>query len=129
MQQTGNVNWQPPEPPEGNQGQRPKELPNAVGAFVMGIISLCLSPICCCYGNFIALVLSIIGLVLANGSLTVYQKDPWAYNEKHYKQAKSGRLLNTIALIVSSFITLIFIIMLATGNSPTNYDDLFKNMN
>lgn len=128
MNQTpGNPNWQPPDPPPGIEEEEKelKELPNAIGAFVLGIIALCCCPICCCYGNFVALVLSIIGLVLANGCLAEYQTDPWGYIEKHYKYAKSARLLNLIALIASALITLVFIIMVIMGNSPTAYNNMF----
>ncbi len=126
----GNPNWQPPDPPPGEENKYPKlkELPNASVSFVLGIISLGLCPICCCYGNFVGLILSIIGLILANRSLAKYQADPWVYIEKHYKYAKWGRLLNVIALIASAIITIIFIIMVFNGSSPANYQEIFKNL-
>lgn len=121
---SGNANWTPPQ--SSNQLNGQQDVPNSMGAFVLGIVAICLSPICCCYGNFIAIILSIIGLVLASIGIKDYKANPEKFNEKSFKRAKTGRLLSIIALVVGILITVLFVIMIAVGSSPTDYDELMR---
>ncbi len=105
---SGNTNWTPP-PPMTDPNAGPN-VPNSGGAFILGIISVCVSTVCCiCYGSFAGVITSIIGLVLGNKAIRAYEENPSAYNEKSYKKAKTGRILNMIGLIVSIIVCLIII--------------------
>jgi uncharacterized membrane protein len=119
----GSTNWTPPESSTPNVGlQQP--VPNSMGAFVLGIVSLVLVPICCCYGQFIALITSIIGLVLALGAIKKYNENPSLYDEKSFKRAKTGKLLSIIALVLAVLFVVLTIVLVAMGTSPDEYKDL-----
>ena len=94
-----NPNWN--QGMHSNQGQVLQNIPNAKGSFVLGIISLCVSTICCCcYGSFAGFILSIIGLFLGRSAKRKYNESPAAYNPASFKKAKTGMVLNIIALII-----------------------------
>ncbi len=121
---SGNANWTPPDSYNQLNGQQ--DVPNSMGAFVLGIVAICLSPICCCYGNFIAIILSIIGLILASMGIKEYNANPGKFSEKSFKKAKTGRLLSIIALVVGLLITIVFVVLIAIGSSPTDYEELMR---
>jgi len=115
-------NWNNP-----NQNFNKQDLPNAMGAFVLGIISVCTSVLlCCCYGYIIGLITSIIGLVLGGGAIKAYKQNPERYHEVGFRRAKNGKLLSWIGLAVSLAIILLVVLVVvlkATGNLP---DELEK---
>lgn len=121
LENQGNANWTSP---SGNTAQQP--VPNSMGAFVLGIVSICTSILlCCCYGYIIGLVTSIIGLVLASGAMKAYNQNPTAYTEASFRKAKNGKLLSIIGLILSLIIILVVIVAMvltATGNMPEGFE-------
>jgi SNF family Na+-dependent transporter len=125
MDNQGNANWTSP---SVNTNQQP--VPNSMGAFVLGIVSICTSIIlCCCYGYIIGLITSIIGLVLANGAMKAYNQNPDAYTEASFRKAKNGRLISIIGLILSLIIILLVIVAVvlqATGNMPEGFEQYQK---
>lgn len=111
-----------------------QNVPNSNGAFVLGILSLVFSTILwCCYGSFIGLILSIIGLVLGNGAKSRYNADPSAYTEASYRKAKTGVTLNLIGLIISVIgagCIIAFVVAGLNGNLPPQFQEAFeKGMN
>jgi len=86
-----------------------QSLPNAVGALVLGILSI---VFCFCYG-IIGITLGIIGLILANKAIKVYLASPESYSESSYKNVKVGRLCAIIGLCLSSLWIVVIIIYIA----------------
>ena len=82
------------------------KLPNATGVLILGIVSI---VTCCCYG-IVGLIAAIIGLVLSNKDLAVYNRNPGQYD--NYNNLKTGRILCMIgiALNIVSIIYYIYII-------------------
>jgi len=80
-------------------------------AMTLGIIALVIVVLGCCCGFFsiIAVALSIIGLVSANKSLRAYNENPDVYAIQSYKNVSTAKILNLIALILSSIITLVYL--------------------
>jgi hypothetical protein len=107
-----------------------QKLPNSNGSFVLGIVSLCISTVCfCCYGGFVAIITSIIGIVLGNKAIRTYQENPGMYSEKTYKKAKSGRIMSWIAFIISILgcITIVTYLYLGfTGQLPQEFQRQFE---
>lgn len=76
--------------------------PNAVTAMVLGIIGLVLAVFWCYFiTTTIGLVLSIIALILGNGSVKAYNLNPEAYSQSSLGQAKAGKVLGLIGMIVA----------------------------
>lgn len=72
------------------------KLPNATVSLVLGIISI----VCCCT-TIIGVVCSIIGLVLANKDMKLYQSNPRQYTGA--ETVNTARILNIIGLVLSVF--------------------------
>tara|TARA_R110000751_G_scaffold154292_4_gene259270 strand:- start:224 stop:709 length:486 start_codon:yes stop_codon:yes gene_type:complete len=80
-------------------------------ALVLGIIAITISIAGCCCGVFaiVPVILSIIGLVIANKSLQEYSSNPEAYNPNSRSNVSTAKVLNIIALVISSLVTLFYI--------------------
>ena len=80
-------------------------------ALVLGIIAITISLAGCCCGVFaiIPVILSIIGLVIANKSLHEYNVNPEAYDVNSRSNVSTAKILNIISLVISSLITLGYI--------------------
>ena len=98
-----------------------QNLPNSTPVLVMGILSILT---CCCYG--VGVVLSIIGLVLANKDLKLYNANPSQY--KSASTLNTGKILCIIGLILSIlFLCWIFYIYVIFGyDNYINYIEEFK---
>jgi len=90
----------------GNQ-----ELPNAQGAYVLGIISIVLS-LCTGLGFFTA----IVGLFLGIGAENEAKLNPGKYTEASIKTAKTGKIMSIVILCYSGFTILALILFLVLGN-------------
>ncbi|NBL64249.1 DUF4190 domain-containing protein [Flavobacterium sp. NST-5] len=90
-----------------NESLTNQKLPNATPSLVLGIISIVL---CWCYG-LIGLILSIIGLVLANKDRKLYSANPTHYT--NYSTSNTGRILNIIGLILNILSIIYFIFIIA----------------
>ena len=87
------------------------KLPADPTAMILGIIALVLSFAGCCCGifAFIPLVLSIIGLVMANKSLKEFQLNSENYVHQSRSNVSTAKILNIVALILSSIVTLFYL--------------------
>jgi hypothetical protein len=87
------------------------KLPADPTAMILGIIALVVSLAGCCCGifAFIPIIISIIGLVMANKSLRIYQINPSIYEPQSKSNVSTAKVLNIIALVVSSIVTLFYI--------------------
>lgn len=96
-------------------------LPNATGALVLGILSIVFSF---CYG-IVGIILGIIGLILANKATQLFEQNPNGYSQPSLGNAKTGKILSIIGLVLSALVLIYFIIVLAflgsiLGNLPWN---------
>ncbi len=91
------------------------KLPADSNAMVLGIIALVLALTGCCCGllSVVAIVLSIIGLINANRSLKDYSDNPENYLPESRSNVHTAKILNIIALVISSIITLIMLLYFA----------------
>lgn len=69
------------------------KLPNATAVLVLGIISI---VACCCYG--IGIILGIIGLVLANKDMKLYNQNPKQFTG--ISNVNTGKILSIIGIIL-----------------------------
>ncbi|MBF04187.1 MAG: hypothetical protein CMP76_12915 [Flavobacterium sp.] len=84
-------------------------------ALILAIISLVLGVLgCCCYGilAFIPLLLSIIGLVLANNSLKEYYQNQEAFSIQSKNNVDLAKILNIVSIVINGIIFLFGIIVL-----------------
>ncbi len=84
-----------------------QKLPNATPSLVLGIISIVL---CWCYG-IIGIILSIIGLVLANKDKKLYAENPTHYT--NYSTSNTGRILCIIGLVLSILYLIMMVAVIA----------------
>jgi uncharacterized membrane protein YbhN (UPF0104 family) len=109
------------------------EIPNAQAAYVLGIVSLCLTvTMGFCYGvGFLAgIVTGIIGIVLGHGAARTYEANPDLYDPRSYQKAKTGRLLSIISLIATAvlIVATIFIVLLFVDYVAGEYWNIFDNL-
>ncbi len=71
-------------------------LPNAQTGFVLGILSIVPGACCGCIG----LILGIIGLIMSSNAIKAYDANPGMYYETDYKQAKNGKILSIVGLVL-----------------------------
>ena len=110
------------------------KLPADPSALIIGIVSLVLGFVgCCCYGilNLIPLVLSIVGLVMANSSLKEFDQNPEAFSQQSRSNVSMGKILNIIAIIFNSIVVLLIILFFAVFGTlmSTEILDTFRNNN
>lgn len=112
------------------------KLPADPLSLILGIIALVvIVGGCCCYGipAIISLVLSIIGLMSANKSLTEYEGNPEAYSHQSRSNVAIAKVINIIVVVLSSLATLImigFIILYGSILSLGLFDNYeFNNRN
>ncbi|OUR98235.1 hypothetical protein A9Q86_14370 [Flavobacteriales bacterium 33_180_T64] len=87
------------------------KLPADPTAMILGIVALVVSFVGCCCGIFavIPVVLSIIGLVMANKSLREYQLNPIAFNPQSRSNVYTAKVINIIALVLGALVMLFYI--------------------
>ncbi|VXB28932.1 conserved hypothetical protein [Flavobacterium sp. 9AF] len=92
------------------------KLPADPTALILGIVSLVLGFLgCCCYGifAFIPVILSIIGLVMANKSLKEYYQNQEAFSIQSKNNVDIAKILNIISIIINAIIFLFVIVVFA----------------
>ena len=89
--------------PNRQYNQQP--LQNATAVLVLGILSLVICGI--------GVVLGIIGLVLANKDIKLYNANPEVYTIGSYNNIKAGRICAIIGLILQSLIVIFYIVWIA----------------
>ena len=107
--------------------QKPEagQLKNAVGALVMGILSILT---CMCYG-VIGLILAIIGLVISKQDNQLVKDNP----DVMYMNAgalKAGRILCIIGLVFNILMIIYFVVILLVigTEDPQVFDEIFRQM-
>ncbi|MEP6676856.1 MAG: CCC motif membrane protein [Ferruginibacter sp.] len=90
-----------------NMPQKP--LPNATAVLVLGIISIVVCSIC-----------GIIGLVLANQDLRLYNNHPEMYTEGSLSNLKAGRICSIIGVVILGLSILYVICVLLIFGSFSN---------
>lgn len=90
------------------------KLPADPSALVLGIVALVIIFLGCCCGlfAFVALGLSITGLILANKSLRLFRENAEVYSLHSGVNVKNARIVNIIALVLSSLISFFYFIYL-----------------
>ncbi|MEC4004261.1 CCC motif membrane protein [Flavobacterium sp. SUN052] len=80
------------------------------GSLILGILSLMIIFLGCCCGIFavISLVLSIIGLVIANKSLNEFYLNSENYSLQSKSNVNIGRILCIIGVVFSSLFIIIY---------------------
>lgn len=109
--------WQVPGSPFGMQ----RDLPNASGVLVLGIISIVGSM---CYA-VPGLVCSIISLLMANKSMSAYGLDPAAFTQSSYNNTKAGRICAIIGLCLSAIMLIVFILAFVSAAGRRSYYDYY----
>lgn len=119
---------------QGNSFNQPysmTDVPNAKGAMILGIISICVSILCCwCYGYVLGLILSVIGFFLGAGAVRKYNENPEAYTEKSFRKAKTWRTINLIMIILNLIVTAVIIVFIYLGLTeqlPPEMQDAFED--
>ncbi len=79
-----------------------QNLPNASAVLVLGILSL---PACCLCG--FGVILAIIGLVLANKDLILYNQSPERFS--NYQTLNTGKILCIIGIVLGAIAILYFV--------------------
>ncbi|ARN78398.1 hypothetical protein BST97_10595 [Nonlabens spongiae] len=111
-----NANSNNPERMQSNQGgfgndHLNAKLPADPTSMTLAIIALCLFVICCCVGGYyISLILSIIGLVLANSSIRRYNESPQDFDPNSLRKVQSAKTFNLVMLIVSAVVVVLGIL-------------------
>ncbi len=105
--------WQVPGSPFGMQ----RDLPNASGVLVLGIISIIGSM---CYA-VPGLVCGIISLLMANKSMGAYELDPASYTQSSYNNTKAGRICAIIGLCLSAIMLIVFILAIVSAAGRRSY--------
>lgn len=98
-----------------------KNIPNAVGVLVLGIVSI---PTCFCYG-IIGLVCAIISLVLHSNAMKAVDASPESYDMSNMGMMKAGKVCAIIGLCLSMLLLLFIIVVLIMGGSA-NYQELLE---
>lgn len=93
-------------------------------AIVLTILSLIIIFLGCCCGvfAFVSLILSIIGLIVANKSIRAYALDPEAYDFKSYKAMNTARILGIVGIALSALIVIAQVSFLLTEGKQISED-------
>ncbi len=84
------------------------QLPNATAALVLGILSI---VFCWCWG-VVGIILGIVGLVMANKAVALYESAPGTYSEPSYKNVKAGKICSIIGICLGALYLIICVIYL-----------------
>jgi M penetrans paralogue family 26 len=76
-------------------------LPNATTSLIMGILSIVICGI--------GVVMGIIGVVMANKDLKLYNNNPGMYSDASLGHTKTGKICSIIGIILSGFIIVLYI--------------------
>ncbi len=91
-----------------------QKLPNQQAVMILGILSYIG---CCCSNGIVGVLLSGIGIYLANKDEKLLAENPENYLPG---SLKTWKIINIVSLVISSLFVLILIYLVATGK----YDDM-----
>lgn len=85
------------------------KLPADPTAIILGIVSVVIVGLGCCCGLFSlgSLILSIIGLVMANKSIKLYKQNPEDYTPQSRSNTGVGQVICIIGLVISAILVII----------------------
>jgi len=87
-----------------------QKLPADPGSLVISIISVVLLIAgCCCGFPFLSLILSIIGLIMANKSIRLFRNNPELYDAGARGNVNAGRIINIICIVIAGLGTLVYL--------------------
>ena len=92
-----------------NTGGGTQPTPNAIGALVLGILSIVFFW---CYG-VLSLILGIVGLVLASQGEKAYNANPSLYTLASYKNLKAGKICSIIGLSLAALWIICLVVIFA----------------
>ena len=80
------------------------KLPADPTAIILGIVSLVIVGLGCCCGLFAigSLILSLIGLVMANKSIRLYKQNPENYTSQSRSNTGVGQVICIVGVVISS---------------------------
>lgn len=95
------------------------KLPADPTAIILGVVSLVIVGLGCCCGLFaiVSLVLSLIGLIMANKSIRLYRQNPEDYISQSRSNAGVGQVICIVGLVISSILVLFSIVYFALFGS------------
>ena len=108
------------------------KLPNDPVALILGILALVIMFLGCCCGLFtiVSLILSVIGLVLANKSLNEFSREHESYSVASYKNMNAAKIIGIIGIALSILILvsqIAFFVFKGEEFSREFFDEIRKN--
>lgn len=91
-----------------------QKLPNEQAVMILGLLSFIG---CCCSSGILGVILSGIGLYLANKSEKMYIQNPELYNKD---SLNTWKIVNIVSLAISAVFVIYFIYLIVTGQ----YDEM-----
>lgn len=105
------------------------KLPADPIALILGIVSLVVGFAgCCCYGifAFVPIILSIVGLIMANKSLKEFDQNQQVFSPQSRNNVVIAKTLNIVSIVINSIIFIsVIIIFIFYGTLLSQ--DVFKN--
>jgi len=105
------------------------KLPADPIALILGIVSLVVGFAgCCCYGifAFIPIILSIVGLIMANKSLKEFDQNQQVFSPQSRNNVVIAKTLNIVSIVINSIIFISVIIVFIFYGTLLS-QDVFKN--
>jgi len=106
------------------------KLPADPTAIILGIVSIVIVGLGCCCGLFAigSLILSIIGLVMANKSIKLYRQNPENYSPQSRSNAGVGQVICIVSVVISAIFVLISLVYWAFFGSQLT-ENILKEFN
>ncbi len=105
------------------------KLPADPIALILGIVSLVVGFAgCCCYGifAFVPILLSIVGLIMANKSLKEFDQNQQVFSPQSRNNVVIAKTLNIVSIVINSIIFISVIIVFIFYGTLLS-QDVFKN--
>ncbi|WP_445456135.1 CCC motif membrane protein [Flavobacterium sp. HNIBRBA15423] len=106
------------------------KLPADPIALILGIVSLVVgfAGCCCCYGifAFVPILLSIVGLIMANKSLKEFDQNQQVFSPQSRNNVVIAKTLNIVSIVINSIIFISVIIVFIFYGTLLS-QDVFKN--
>lgn len=105
------------------------KLPADPIALILGIVSLVVGFAgCCCYGifAFVPILLSIVGLIMANKSLKEFDQNQQVFSPQSRNNVVIAKTLNIVSIVINSIIFISVIIVFVFYGTLLS-QDVFKN--
>lgn len=97
-----------------------QKLPNDQVIMLLGLVSYIG---CCCTNGFLGVVISGVGLYLANKSIALYKANPDTYN---LGSVTTWKIVNLIALILSIITVIVYLYLVFTGKADEMQKEYMK---